>query len=37
MSRYTNQQYLREKQFKDASNLDARVQLHMRYSTEKIE
>ena len=37
MSRYTDQQYLREKQFKDASNLDARVQLHMRYSTEKIE
>ncbi len=37
MLRYTDQQYLREKQYKDASNLNARVQLYMCFGTEKLE
>ena len=33
MSRFTDQQYLKNDQYKDASNLDARVLLHQRFST----
>ena len=35
MSKYTDQQYLKTDQYKDASNLDARVVLHERFSTNK--
>ncbi len=34
MSEWTNQQYLRTEQYKDASNLEARMRLHQRFSTE---
>ena len=33
MSRVSDQQYLKNDQYKDSSNLDARVMLHQRYST----
>jgi len=33
MSKFTDQQYLKTDQYKDASNLDARVELHQRFST----
>ena len=33
MSKFTDQQYLRTDQYKDASNLDARVEIHRRFST----
>jgi len=32
MSKFTDQQYLKTDQYKDASNLDARVVLHQRFS-----
>ncbi|HEY5728545.1 MAG TPA: methyltransferase domain-containing protein [Anaerolineales bacterium] len=32
MSKFTDQQYLKTDQYKDSSNLDARVVLHQRYS-----
>ena len=35
MSKFTDQQYLKTDQYKDASNLDARVVLHQRFSTNK--
>jgi ubiquinone/menaquinone biosynthesis C-methylase UbiE len=35
MSRYTDQEYLQTDQYKDSSNLDARIQLHRRFSTNK--
>ena len=34
MSGWTNQQYLQNEQYKDASNLEARMRLHQRFSTE---
>ena len=34
MSGWTNQQYLQNEQYKDASNLEARMRLHRRFSTE---
>lgn len=33
MSKFTDQQYLKSDQYKDSSNLDARVELHRRFST----
>jgi SAM-dependent methyltransferase len=33
MSRFTDQQYLKHDQYKDAANLDARVAIHQRFST----
>lgn len=33
MSRFTDQQYLKNDQYKDSSNLDARALLHQRFST----
>ncbi len=36
MSDLSRQQYLLNEQYKDASNLNARIQLHQRFSTSKI-
>lgn len=33
MSRFTDQQYLKTNQYKDSSNLDARITIHQRFST----
>ena len=33
MSRFTDQQYLKTDQYKDSTNLDARVEIHRRFST----
>ncbi|MDX1377719.1 MAG: class I SAM-dependent methyltransferase [Anaerolineales bacterium] len=33
MSKFTDQQYLKTDQYKDSSNLDARVTIHLRFST----
>ena len=33
MSRFTHQEYLKGEQYKDSSNLDARVAIHQRFST----
>jgi ubiquinone/menaquinone biosynthesis C-methylase UbiE len=33
MSKYTDQDYLKNYQYRDASNLDARLELHRRFST----
>jgi len=33
MSRFTDQEYLTQDQYKDASNLDARIAIHQRFST----
>lgn len=33
MSRFTDPQYLKTDQYKDSSNLDARVEIHKRFST----
>ena len=33
MSKFTDQQYLKAEQYKDSSNLDARVEIHKRFST----
>ena len=33
MQRFTDQQYLTQDQYKDASNLDARIAIHQRFST----
>src|SRR6266498_1503027 len=33
MSKFTDQQYLKSDQYKDSSNLDARVAIHQRFST----
>ena len=33
MSRFTDQQYLKTDQYRDSSNLDARVEIHRRFST----
>lgn len=33
MTRFTDQQYLKTDQYKDSSNLDARVAIHRRFST----
>src|SRR5262245_27416976 len=33
MSKFTDQQYLKTDQYKDARNLDARVEIHRRFST----
>ncbi|MBV6450524.1 MAG: Ubiquinone/menaquinone biosynthesis C-methyltransferase UbiE [Anaerolineales bacterium] len=33
MSKFTDQNYLKTDQYKDSSNLDARVELHKRFST----
>jgi ubiquinone/menaquinone biosynthesis C-methylase UbiE len=33
MQRFTDQQYLTQDQYKDASNLDARIEIHKRFST----
>ena len=33
MSKFTDQQYLKTDQYKDATNLDARVEIHKRFST----
>jgi ubiquinone/menaquinone biosynthesis C-methylase UbiE len=33
MSKFTNQHYLKTDQYKDSSNLDARVAIHKRFST----
>ena len=33
MSKFTDQQYLKTDQYKDSSNLDARVVIHLRFST----
>lgn len=33
MSRFTDQKYLKTDQYKDSSNLDARVAIHQRFST----
>jgi len=33
MSKFTDQQYLKTDQYKDSSNLDARVEIHKRFST----
>ncbi len=35
MSKYSDQQYLKSDQYKDASNLDARILLHERFSENK--
>ena len=33
MSKFTDQQYLKTDQYRDSSNLDARVAIHRRFST----
>src|SRR6185436_3628941 len=33
MTRFTDQKYLKTDQYKDATNLDARVEIHRRFST----
>ncbi|HEX9839245.1 MAG TPA: class I SAM-dependent methyltransferase, partial [Anaerolineales bacterium] len=33
MSKFTDQQYLKTDQYRDSSNLDARVVIHQRFST----
>jgi ubiquinone/menaquinone biosynthesis C-methylase UbiE len=33
MQRFTDQKYLTQDQYKDASNLDARIEIHKRFST----
>jgi ubiquinone/menaquinone biosynthesis C-methylase UbiE len=33
MSKFTDQQYLKSDQYKDSTNLDARVEIHKRFST----
>src|SRR6266498_3249918 len=33
MSKFTDQQYLKSDQYRDSSNLDARVVIHQRFST----
>jgi ubiquinone/menaquinone biosynthesis C-methylase UbiE len=33
VSRFTDQQYLKTNQYKDSTNLDARVEIHRRFST----
>ena len=33
MSKFTDQQYLKTDQYKDSSNLDARVAIHQRFSS----
>ena len=33
MSKFTDQHYLKTEQYRDATNLDARVELHRRFST----
>ena len=33
MSKFTDSQYLKTEQYRDSSNLDARIQLHRRFST----
>ena len=33
MSKFTDQQYLKSDQYKDATNLDVRVEIHKRFST----
>lgn len=33
MSRFTNQQYLKTDQYRDSANLDARAEIHRRFST----
>ena len=33
MSKFTDQQYLKKDQYKDETNLDARVEIHKRFST----
>ena len=33
MSKFTDQNYLKTDQYKDSSNLDARVAIHQRFST----
>jgi SAM-dependent methyltransferase len=33
MTKFTDQQYLKNDQYKDATNLDARVEIHRRFST----
>ena len=33
MSKFTDQQYLKSDQYRDSSNLDARVMIHQRFST----
>ena len=33
MSKFTDQQYLKTDQYKDSSNLDARMEIHKRFST----
>ena len=33
MSKFTNQEFLKNNQYRDSSNLDARVELHRRFST----
>ena len=35
MNQLTDQEYLKEKQYKTASNLNARIQVHRRFSTNK--
>lgn len=35
MSKLTDQNYLKSEQYKDSSNLDARVELHKRFSTNR--
>ena len=35
MSKFTDQQYLTTDQYKDASNLDARLEIHKRFSTNR--
>ncbi len=33
MSKFTDQQYLKTEQYRDASNLNARLEIHRRFST----
>jgi ubiquinone/menaquinone biosynthesis C-methylase UbiE len=35
MSKFTNQQYLKADQYKDSTNLNARVEIHKRFSTNR--
>jgi hypothetical protein len=35
MSEFTNPEYLLTNQYKNAANLNARIQLHLRFSTNK--
>lgn len=37
MSTLTDQRYLRSQQYRDAANLDARIQLHVRFSTNRFD